>query len=178
MRVPELPTKEFSIKATEGINVTDVGLRAKFYSIGYLYHVKVAPVNVSKALVRIVVSGETEAIDNFHHDIVAMCKDEFKILESSIEPPQEYKGLEPDWQAYSSMFTAEQAAKSVIYLQRTSAKLDEIEKKFGVIGTTLTSVSTKLDSLVTSLAPMNEINNNLIEMNKTLKLLITKLTGS
>ncbi len=63
-------------------------------------------------------------------------------------------------------------------MQRTSAKLDEIEKKFGVIGTTLTSVSAKLDSLVTSLAPMNEINNNLIEMNKTLKLLITKFAGS
>ena len=173
-----MPTKEFAIKATERTSVIDVGLRARLYSIGYLYHVKVAPVNVSKALVRIVVSGETEAIDNFHHDIIVMCKNEFKILESSIEPPQEYKGLEPDWQAYSSMFTAEQAAKSVVYLQRTYAKLDEIEKKFGVIGATLTSVSTKLDSLVTSLAPMNEINNNLIEMNKTLKLLITKFTGS
>lgn len=63
-------------------------------------------------------------------------------------------------------------------MQKTYAKLDEIEKKFGVIGATLTSVSTKLDSLVTSLAPMNEINNNLIEMNKTLKLLIAKFTGS
>ena len=172
-----MPTKEFSIKATEGISATDVGLRARLYSIGYAYHVKVAPVNVSKALVRIVVSGETEAIDNFHHDVVAMCKDEFKILESSIEPPQEYKGLEPDWQAYSSMFNAEQTAKGVIYLQRTCAKLDEVEKKFGVIGTTLTSVSAKLDSLVTSLAPMNEINNNLVEMNKTLKLLIAKFSA-
>ena len=156
----------------------DVGLRARLYSIGYEYHVKIAPVNVSKALVRIVVSGETEAIDNFHHDIIAICKDEFKIPESSIEHPQEYKGLEPDWQAYSSMFNDEQTAKGVIYLQRTYAKLDEIEKKFGVIGTTLTSVSTKLDSLVTSLAPMNEINNNLVEMNKTLKLLIAKFKDS
>jgi hypothetical protein len=173
-----MPTREFSIKATAGINITDVGLRARLYSIGYVYHVKVAPINVSKALVRIVFSGDEEAIDSFYHDAVSMCKDEFKIIASQISNPSEYKGLEPDWQSYSSMFTAEQTAKGVVYLQRTHQKLEDIEAKFGVIGATLGSVSTKLDSLITNLAPMNDINNNLKEMNKTLKQLTETLSKS
>jgi hypothetical protein len=143
-----------------------------------VYHLEVAPVNVTRALVRIVVSGDEEAIDNFHKEVIIVCKDELQIPESSISLPQEYKGLEPDWQSFYSMFTAEQAAKSVVYLQRTYAKLENIEEKFGTIGTTLTSVSNKLDSLVNSLAPVSEINNSLVEMNKTLKLLIEKLKDS
>ncbi len=173
-----MPTKEFSIKATQGISVIDVGLRARLYSIGYVYHVKVAPVNVSKALVRIVVSGDEDAIASFHSDVLTMCKDEFKIPKSSIESPQDYKGLEPDWQSYSSMFSAEQTAKGVVYLQKTYSKLEDIEAKFGVIGVTLTNVSTKLDSLVTNLAPMKEINDNLVVMNGTLKKLIEKISDS
>ena len=175
--IVKLPTKEFSIKSTER-RMTDVGLRAKLYSIGYEYHVKVAPVNISKASVRIVVSGDEDAIESFHADVVSMCKDEFKLHESSVENPHEYKGLEPDWQSYSSMFSAEQTAKGVVYLQRTYSKLEDIETKFGLIGVTLTSVSTKLDSLIANLAPMKEINHNLVEMNLTLNRLIEKLSDS
>jgi hypothetical protein len=170
-----MPTREFSIKATEGIDVTDVGLRARLYSIGYIYHVNVAPVNVSRALVRIVFAGEEEKMDSFYHDVALMCTQEFRIPKSQVQDPIEYKGLDPDWQSYSSMFSAEQTAKGVVYLQRTYQKLSDIEAKFGVIGTTLTSVSSKLDSLVDKLTPMSEINVNLKEMNGTLKELIEKL---
>jgi hypothetical protein len=72
------------------------------------------------------------------------------------------------------MFSAEQTAKGVVYLQRTYSRLEEIGKKFGVIGETLISVSSKLDSLVKNLAPMSEIYENLQEMNKILKRLTPK----
>lgn len=166
--------KEFSIKSAQGKSVVEVGLRAKLYSLAYTYHVKVAPVNVSKNLVRILVSGDEASINNFHTEVAA-CKDEFKLPESSIGALVEYEGFEPDWESHSSMFSAEQTAKGVFYLQRTYSKLEDIGTKFGVIGTTLTDVSTKLDSLVSNLAPMSQINGNLVEMNKTLKLLIKKL---
>jgi hypothetical protein len=76
------------------------------------------------------------------------------------------------------MFSAEQTAKGVIYLQQTYQKLVDVESKFGAIGTTLSNVSSKLDSLVDNLAPMSDISSNLVEMNKTLKQLTERLPKS
>ncbi|MHB2037526.1 MAG: hypothetical protein ACYCPW_12420, partial [Nitrososphaerales archaeon] len=102
-----MPTKEFTIKSDGKTDVTEIGLRARLYTSGYKYHLKVAPVNVSREQVRIVVQGEDESLSSFYEEIHSFCTREMKITPTSLS---EYSGLEPDWDSYATMFNAEQTA--------------------------------------------------------------------
>ena len=144
-----MPTKEFTIRSDGKADVTEIGLRARLYTSGYKYHLKVAPVNVSREQVRIVVQGEEESLSSFYEEIHSFCTLEMKITPASLS---EYSGLEPDWDSYATMFNAEQTAKGVTYLQMTYNKLEEIDTKFGAISKGLSAVASKLDDLVNKTA--------------------------
>ena len=171
-----MPIREFEIGGKEK-EVTEVGLRAQIYSTAYRCRLRVAPDNVSRDRVRVVVAGETNGIDNFYQEVVEYCMKQLGLPPDSIQGLRDYTGLEPDWAAYAAMFDAEQTAKGVEYLRRTHGKLEEIDEKFGSIGKNMATVGEKLDTLVERLSPLAEINKTLQDIGTALKEAQEKLGG-
>lgn len=170
-----MPIREFEISGTKKVSVTEMGLRAHIYSIGYKYHVRIAPENVSRKLVRIVVSGGERVLNSFYSEAVKYCTRELGLSEHNVKHPRDYRGLEPNWSEYATMFSTEQTSKGVDYLQKTHDKLDHIDRKFGVISDKLSYSNKRLDTLVKNLTPMSEISATLQDISVTLKALRDKL---
>jgi len=170
-----MPIREFDIIGTNGVQVTDVGLRAQLYSFGFKFHVRVAPENVSRKKVRVVASGDKKSLVSFYDEASAFCRQQLGLPRNNVGRLQEYLGLEPDWSSYASLFGAEQTAKGVGYLEKTYEKLGEIDRKFGAISEKLSYSNKSLDNLAKNMGSMSEINKTLKAINSTLQALEDRL---
>jgi hypothetical protein len=102
-------------------------------------------------LVRVLASGDDSAISSFYKAVLNFCTDTLKLKAESLTTLSVYEGYEPDWSRYESMFNTEQISKGTGYLKMTYDKLEEIDKKFGVIGKSLQEIVVSLNEVVAAL---------------------------
>lgn len=102
--------------------------------IAYKYSLRVVAQNITKELVRVVASGEENSMESFYKDVTDYCISKLNLKSENITKMESYFGLEPEWSHYESLFSVEQTAKGVNYLQLTYEKLNQVDAKFGVIG--------------------------------------------
>jgi acylphosphatase len=117
-------TREFNI---EGENVVNVGMRSALLDKSMDYDVSVHASNLSDKIVRVIIDGDTDSIDEFMN---AIRKEDVRIYKEtpknySFSELHEYFGPEIDWNRYEIRFMSKQMYKG---FKEANEGLSKIER--------------------------------------------------
>jgi hypothetical protein len=123
--LPGMVTREFEIV---GENVVDAGLRPGLIDKSVDYYVSVHISHQSKNIVKVIINGDNESINEFvdiiQREDVRVKKDTPKTYQ--VSELKEYLGPEIDWNRYEIRFMLKQIYKG---FREANARLSEIEHK-------------------------------------------------
>jgi hypothetical protein len=111
-----------------GENVVDAGLRPGYINKSVDYYVSVHVSHLSKNIVKVIINGDIESINEFvdviQREDVRVKKDTPKTYR--VSELKEYLGPEIDWNRYEIRFMSKQIYKGI---RDANTRLAEIEKK-------------------------------------------------
>lgn len=140
-----------------GENVFDAGFRVALYASSNLYDIKINATNLVKdQKIRVAVKGDIQNVDAFHSHISTT--DIRSIPQSTayiVSPTKVYNSSRIDWNAEELGLISDQISKILNVastklgsidnnISSINTRIEEVDKKFGVIGQTLLRIDGKI----------------------------------
>jgi malonyl CoA-acyl carrier protein transacylase len=167
--------QEFEIEGSPKRQVTERGVRAHIYSIAEDYGLNVAPTNVNRNLVRVVVKGEQDQIGAFHKQVLAYCKTELKLAATRISKLKDWDH-EPDWQALANSFNIGQLSKGIEHLQSIDNKFGNALGRFDSIGRGVREVQTQVQILPELVKEVRALRQDTVKEVKAFQETVSRFT--
>ncbi len=167
--------QEFEIKGTPKRQVTERGVRAHIYSIAEDHGLNVAPTNVSRDLVRVVVKGEKDEIVAFREQVLDYCKKELGLPAAKVSALKTWSN-EPDWQAIANSFNVGQLSKGIEHLQSIDSKFGDALDRFDNIGKGMNEVRTQTLVLPELVREVKELRHETVKEVKSFQESVSRFT--
>ena len=153
----------------EGENVFDAGFRVALYASANLYDIKINATNLVKdQKIRVVVKGDIQNVDAFHSHISTT--DIRSIPQFTACPTKVYNSSRIDWNAEELGLISDQISKILNVassklgsidnnIGSINTRIEEVDKKFGVIGQTLLRIDGKIPQGFTTNRESNHLED-------------------